>query len=186
MWGYLGRRILSTVPVVLIVAVLVFLMLRLTPGDPAAVIAGDAATSADIAEIRAKLGLSGSIFSQFFIWIGHAFQGDFGESFFYKKSVASLIADRLEPTLALSVLTIILATLVAVPLGTHRGLQAGLVARPRRDGLFGGRLLGAGVRHRLHPDLHLLAQARLVSGAGLPAPGRRLLGPPASPDIACA
>ena len=125
MWGYLGRRILSTIPVVLIVAVLIFMMLRLTPGDPASIIAGDAATSADIAEIRAKLGLSGSIFSQFFIWIGHVMQGDFGESFFYKKTVASLIGDRLEPTLALSVLTIILATVIAVPLGTIAAYKQG-------------------------------------------------------------
>ncbi|MEO7854308.1 MAG: ABC transporter permease [Rubrivivax sp.] len=125
MWGYLGRRILSTIPVVLIVAILIFLMLRLTPGDPAAVIAGDAATTADVAEIREKLGLNGSIFKQFFIWAGNAVQGDFGESFFYKKTVASLIADRLEPTLALSVLTIILATVIAVPLGTLAAYRQG-------------------------------------------------------------
>lgn len=118
MWGYLGKRVLSTIPVVLIVAVLVFMMLRLTPGDPAAVIAGDAATSADVAAIRAKLGLDDPIVSQFSMWAGHALQGNFGESFVYKKTVASLIADRLEPTLALSVLTIILATVIAVPLGT--------------------------------------------------------------------
>jgi peptide/nickel transport system permease protein len=125
MWAYLGRRVLATVPVVLIVAVLVFSILRLTPGDPAAVIAGDAATAADVAEIRAKLGLSGSIVSQFFIWIGHALQGDLGESFFYKKTVASLIGDRLEPTLALSTLTILLAVLVAVPLGTLAAYKQG-------------------------------------------------------------
>jgi peptide/nickel transport system permease protein len=125
MWGYLGRRVLSTIPVVLIVAILIFMMLRLTPGDPATIIAGDAATTADVAEIREKLGLSGSIFSQFFIWIGHALQGDFGESFFYKKTVASLIADRLEPTLSLSVLTIILATVIAVPLGTLAAYKQG-------------------------------------------------------------
>jgi peptide/nickel transport system permease protein len=125
MWAYLGRRILSTIPVVLIVAVLIFLMLRLTPGDPAAVIAGDAATSADVAEIREKLGLGGSMVSQFFIWAARALQGDFGESFFYKKTVASLIADRLEPTLALSLLTIILATVIAVPLGTIAAYRQG-------------------------------------------------------------
>ncbi len=125
MWGYLGRRILATIPVVLIVAVLIFLMLRLTPGDPAAVIAGEAATGAQIDEIREKLGLSGSIVKQFFLWAGHALQGDLGESFFYKKTVASLVADRLEPTLALSLLTIILATLIAVPLGTIAAYRQG-------------------------------------------------------------
>ena len=125
MWVYLGRRLLATVPVVLIVAVLIFLMLRLTPGDPAAVIAGEAATSAQIAEIREKLGLSGSIVTQFLIWASHALQGDFGESFFYKKTVSALIADRLEPTLALSLLTIVLATLIAVPLGTLAAYKQG-------------------------------------------------------------
>ena len=125
MWGYIGRRILATIPVLLIVAFLVFMMLRFTPGDPAAVIAGDSATSADLAEIRAKLGLDRSVITQFVIWFGNVLQGDFGESFFYKKTVASLIGDRLEPTLALAVLTIILATLIAVPLGTLAAYRQG-------------------------------------------------------------
>lgn len=125
MLGYIGRRILATIPVLLIVAVLVFLMLRLTPGDPAAVIAGEAATAKDIAEVRAKLGLDGSIVSQFFIWIGHALQGDFGESFFYKRAVGTLIADRIEPTLSLAMLTIALAVMIAVPLGTLAAYRQG-------------------------------------------------------------
>ena len=125
MWGYIGRRVLATIPVLLIVALLVFLMLRFTPGDPAAVIAGDSATSADIAQIREKLGLDGSVVTQFFIWFGNVMQGNFGESFFYKKTVASLIGDRLEPTLSLAVLTIVLATLIAVPLGTLAAYRQG-------------------------------------------------------------
>ena len=125
MWNYIGRRILATIPVLLIVAVLVFLMLRLTPGDPAAVIAGDAATAQDVVEIRGKLGLDRPMVTQFLIWIGRGLQGDFGESFFYKKTVASLIADRIEPTLALATLTIILATLIAVPLGTLAAYRQG-------------------------------------------------------------
>ena len=125
MWGYIGRRVLATIPVLLIVALLVFLMLRFTPGDPAAVIAGDSATSADIDQIREKLGLNGSVVTQFFIWFGNVMQGNFGESFFYKKTVASLIGDRLEPTLSLAVLTIVLATLIAVPLGTLAAYRQG-------------------------------------------------------------
>ena len=125
MWGYIGRRLLATIPVLLIVAVVVFLMLRLTPGDPAAVIAGNAATGQDIAEIRARLGLDRPILSQFFIWIAGMVQGDFGESFFYKKTVASLIRDRLEPTVALAIFTTILATLVSVPLGTISAYRQG-------------------------------------------------------------
>ena len=125
MWGYIGRRLLATIPVLAVVAVLVFLMLRLTPGDPAAVIAGPAANTQDIVEIREKLGLDRPIATQFFIWVGKMMTGDFGESFFYKKQVAELIADRIEPTLSLAALTIVLATLIAVPLGTLAAWRQG-------------------------------------------------------------
>lgn len=117
MGGYLLRRILSTLPVLAVVAVFVFLMLRLTPSDPAAIIAGDYASTEQIEGIRERLGLNEPIIKQFFIWIGGVLQGDFGESFFYKKQVAELIGERLEPTLSLSVLTILLVLVVAVPLG---------------------------------------------------------------------
>lgn len=122
---YIGRRLLATVPVLLVVAVIIFLMLRLTPGDPAAVIAGPAATSQDISDIRSRLGLDRPIAVQFLGWVGSMLTGDFGESFFYKRSVSSLIADRIEPTLSLAALTIIIATLVAVPLGTLAAWKQG-------------------------------------------------------------
>jgi len=95
----------------------VFLLLRLTPGDPAAVIAGDIATTEQIEQIRAGLGLDKPIPVQFGIWFGKVLRGDLGESFFFKMSVAQLIAQRLEPTLALALCTIVLAVLTAVPLG---------------------------------------------------------------------
>ncbi len=100
-----------------IVAVLVFLLLRLTPGDPAAILAGDAASAEQIAQIRTNLGLEKPIVVQFGIWAGRLLQGNLGESFYYKIQVTELIAQRLEPTLSLSALTIIFAVLVAVPLG---------------------------------------------------------------------
>jgi peptide/nickel transport system permease protein len=100
-----------------VVAVLVFLMLRLTPGDPAAVLAGDQATTEQIAMIRANLGLDRSIPEQFLIWFGHLLQGDLGQSYYYKMPVTELIAQRIEPTLSLAVITITLAVSVAVPLG---------------------------------------------------------------------
>jgi peptide/nickel transport system permease protein len=100
-----------------VVAVTVFLLLRLTTGDPAAIIAGDNATSQDVAAIRTKLGLDRPIPQQFLIWIGNVVQGDFGESFFFKKPVAELIVGRLQPTLALASCTLILAVSMAVPLG---------------------------------------------------------------------
>jgi peptide/nickel transport system permease protein len=117
MLSFLLRRLLSTLPVLGVVAVLVFLMLRLTPGDPAAVLAGDQATTEQIAMIRANLGLDRSIPEQFVIWFGHLLQGDLGQSYYYKLPVTELIAQRLEPTLSLAVVTITLAVLIAVPLG---------------------------------------------------------------------
>ena len=117
MLSFLSRRLLSTLPVLLVVAVLVFLILRLTPGDPAAVLAGDQATAEQIALIRANLGLDRSIPEQFLIWFGHLLQGDLGQSYYYKMPVTELIAQRIEPTLSLALITITLAVAVAVPLG---------------------------------------------------------------------
>jgi peptide/nickel transport system permease protein len=115
--GYIARRLLATIPVMGVVAIVVFLLLRLTTGDPAAIIAGDNATSQDVADVRSKLGLDRPIAEQFVIWIGKVVRGDFGESFFFKKPVAQLIAERVEPTLALATCTLILAVSMAVPLG---------------------------------------------------------------------
>jgi len=122
---FIARRLFATIPVIGMVAIFVFLMLRLTPGDPAAVIAGDYASEAQIAEIREKLGLSKPLVEQFFIWSGRAIQGDFGESFFFKRTVAELIQQRLEPTLALATVTLFIAILVAVPLGVVAAYRHG-------------------------------------------------------------
>jgi peptide/nickel transport system permease protein len=125
MLAYLSRRLLATIPVMAIVAVLVFAMLRLTPGDPAAIIAGASGTAQDVAAIRAHLGLDRSIFAQFFVWIANILSGDFGESFFFKKQVAELIGDRIGPTLALATTTIVLSVVVAVPLGVLAAWKQG-------------------------------------------------------------
>jgi len=134
MLNFLARRLLATVPVLLVVAVLVFLMLRLTPGDPAAVLAGDAATTEQIARIRASLGLDRSIPEQFVIWLSQMLAGDLGQSYYYKTEVTTLIGQRLEPTLSLAAVTIVIAVALAVPLGVlaawrHGGwLDRGLMA----------------------------------------------------------
>ncbi|MBV8921250.1 ABC transporter permease [Bradyrhizobium sp.] len=117
MLAYIFRRLLQTIPVMLVVAVFIFLMLRLTPSDPAAIIAGDNATAEQVAQIRSQLGLDQPMLQQFVIWIGKVLHGDFGESFFFKKTVAELIGERIEPTLSLAFFTIVIAVLVAVPLG---------------------------------------------------------------------
>jgi peptide/nickel transport system permease protein len=117
MLPYVGRRLLATIPVMAVVAVVVFSLLRLTAGDPAAIIAGDNATSQDVAAIRVRLGLDRPLVEQFVVWVGRVARGDFGESFFFKKPVSQLILDRVEPTLALSLATITLTIAFAVPLG---------------------------------------------------------------------
>jgi peptide/nickel transport system permease protein len=123
--SYIGRRLLATVPVVGVVAVFVFLLLRLTAGDPAAIIAGDYATAQQVTDIRTRLGLDQPVARQFLIWIGNIARGDFGESFFFKKTVAALIVERLEPTVALSLCTLLLAVALAVPLGVVAAYRRG-------------------------------------------------------------
>ncbi len=125
MFGYILRRLLSAIPVLVIVAVLVFLMLRFTPGDPAAVIAGDNASSEQIALIRNRLGLDQPVLTQFTIWAGNLLTGNLGESFFFKKTIAELIASRIEPTLSLAFATILIAVVVAIPLGVLAAYRHG-------------------------------------------------------------
>jgi len=122
---YILKRILATVPVMGVVALFVFLMLRLSPGDPAAVIAGDYATTEDIIRIRENLGLNEPIVVQFTKWIGQLAQGDLGISIFTNLPVTTLIAQRLEPTIMLSLTTIIFTIIVAVPLGTLAAWKQG-------------------------------------------------------------
>jgi peptide/nickel transport system permease protein len=117
--------------------VLVFLMLRLTPGDPAAILAGDAASSEQIAEIRASLGLDRPLPVQFAIWIGNLARGELGQSYFYKMQVTQLIGQRLEPTMALATLTIFFAVIVSIPLG--------VLAAWRFGGWFDRALMGFSV-----------------------------------------
>src|SRR5256885_16999647 len=120
-----ARRPLATIPVMAVVAVVVFSLLRLAAGDPAAIIAGDNATSQDVAAIRGRLGLDRPLAEQFAIWVGRVVRGDFGESFFFKKQVSELILDRVEPTLALSVCTLVLTIALAVPLGVLAAWRRG-------------------------------------------------------------
>ena len=127
MASYIFRRLIATIPVMLIVAVFVFLMLRLTPSDPAAIIAGDQATQQQILEIREKLGLEQPIATQFFVWLGQVLTGNLGDSFFFKMSVWNLISDRIEPTLSLSLVTILIAVVVAIPLGAIAAYRQGTV-----------------------------------------------------------
>jgi peptide/nickel transport system permease protein len=125
MLGYVIKRVLATIPVMVIVAILVFALLRLAPGDPAAVIAGDYATAADIERIRDQLGLNDPLHVQLWKWGVQLVQGDLGQAIFSRKPVSELIVQRIEPTLLLALTTIVFSVLVAVPLGTLAAWRAG-------------------------------------------------------------
>ncbi len=125
MLSFLLRRLAAVLPVLLVVSLVVFLILRLAPGDPAAVIAGNSATNEDITKIRTQLGLDRSIPVQYGTWMGRVLQGDLGFSYYLNKPVTELIAQRIEPTLALALGTVLLAVLIAVPLGTLAAWRLG-------------------------------------------------------------
>jgi len=125
MTAYVIRRLLSTLVVMAVVAFVVFSLLYLTPGDPAAVIAGDIATSEDIARIHERLGLDDPFLVQFGRWVRALSHGDLGTSIFTNLPVTQLIAQRVEPTLSLTLCTLVVAIAVAVPMGVLAAAKAG-------------------------------------------------------------
>jgi peptide/nickel transport system permease protein len=125
MFSYILRRILATIPVMAIVGLLVFSLLYIAPGDPAAVIAGDQASPDDVARIRVSLGLDRPFLVRFVEWSGQMVRGDLGTSIFTALPVTQLIKQRIEPTLSLTVVTLVLSILIAVPLGVIAAWKAG-------------------------------------------------------------
>jgi peptide/nickel transport system permease protein len=125
LFAYVIRRLFATIVVMAVVAFVVFLLLYLTPGDPAAILAGDAATSEDIAKIREKLGLDDPFLERFGQWLGRLVRGDLGVSIFTNLPVTHLIGQRIEPTLSLTLCTLVISVLVAVPLGVVAAARAG-------------------------------------------------------------
>ena len=125
MFNAILRRLLATVPVLLGVALFVFSLLYIIPGDPAALMAGDTATPEDIARMRAALGLDRGFLERFVEWLGQLAQGDLGRSIFTGAPVADLIGQRLGPTLSLMVLTLVIAVVVAIPLGVLAAWKQG-------------------------------------------------------------
>jgi peptide/nickel transport system permease protein len=113
------------------------MILRLTPGDPAAALVGDNGTSADIARIHASLGLDRPLPVQFVKWTGQLLQGNLGDSYYMKQPVTRLIAQRIAPTLSLSALTLVITLLLAVPLG--------VIAASRHGGWLDRMLMGLSV-----------------------------------------
>lgn len=125
MVSYILRRIVATLPVMAIVALFVFSLLYIAPGDPAVVIAGDQASPADVERIRQSLGLDRPFLVQFGSWLWHILHGDLGTSIFTSLPVSTLIAQRIEPTLSLMAIALSLTVLIAVPLGVVAAWKAG-------------------------------------------------------------
>jgi peptide/nickel transport system permease protein len=125
MLTYVIRRVLATIPVMAVVALFVFSLLYIAPGDPAAVIAGDQATPADVERIRQSLGLDRPFLIRFGEWCWQILHGDLGTSIFTNLPVANLIAQRIEPTLSLMAVTLVFAVCIAVPMGVVAAWKAG-------------------------------------------------------------
>jgi peptide/nickel transport system permease protein len=125
MVSYIFRRVLATLPVMAIVALLVFSLLYIAPGDPAAVIAGDQASPADVERIRQSLGLDRPFLIRFSEWVWQILHGDLGTSIFTNLPVTTMMAQRFEPTLSLMVITLVFAVATAVPMGVVAAWKAG-------------------------------------------------------------
>ncbi len=124
MTAYIIRRLFATIPVMVVVALFVFLLLHLTPGDPAAIIAGDDATPTEIEGVRRRLGLDLPIWEQFVIYAWNLLRGDLGTSIFSNLPVTTLVAQRLEPTVVLALSTLLVAVVCAIPLGVLAAWKA--------------------------------------------------------------
>lgn len=115
--AFLGKRLTMTIPVMAIVAVIVFAILRMSPGDPAIIMAGDNASPEQLAEIRRHMGLDQPIYIQFVVWLGQVLRGDFGTSLISNVPVIDVVSARIGPSLALGLSTMVLSVVVAIPLG---------------------------------------------------------------------
>ena len=125
MLSYIFRRVLGVIPVMLVVGIFVFSLLHLAPGDPAAIIAGDNATAANVARIRANLGLDRPLLEQFASWGWATLRGDLGVSMYTSIPVATMVQQRMGPTFALAATTMLVAVSIAVTMGVLAAWKAG-------------------------------------------------------------
>ena len=117
MIGYIARRVLMTLPTLLLVAVAVFVMMRLIPGDPVLLMLGDSADAAQIAQARQQLGLDQALPLQFMHWLARVLQGDFGQSISNSQPVLPLILERFQVSASIVLMAVLIAALIAVPAG---------------------------------------------------------------------
>jgi peptide/nickel transport system permease protein len=125
LYAFVIRRILATVPVMAVVAIFVFSLLYIAPGDPAAIIAGDQATSQDIERVREQLGLNRPFIEQFATWSWNVARGDLGISIYTNQPVTNMIVQRIEPTLALTICSMLITIVIAIPMGVIAAWKAG-------------------------------------------------------------
>ncbi|MCM3781638.1 ABC transporter permease [Neobacillus mesonae] len=142
MTKYIIQRVVSLIPILLVVAVVVFLLIHLTPGDPASVILGDEASAESLAELRSQLGLDLPLHQQFLSWFGGVLTGDLGESIFMDMSVTEAFFSRLPPTLSLAILAQIIAVVIALLIGILAARRRGTLAD---QAVMGISLLGISV-----------------------------------------
>jgi peptide/nickel transport system permease protein len=125
MVGYILQRLSGMIAVMLLVVTIVFVIVRVTPGDPAAVMLGPEATAHDVAELRTRLGLDRSILSQYVIYVGQLLRGDLGQSIFLNMPVTSALMERAEPTFFLTLLSLAIASTIALPVGIYAAYRRG-------------------------------------------------------------
>jgi peptide/nickel transport system permease protein len=125
MFAYICRRVLATIPVMAVVALFVFSLLYIAPGDPAAIIAGDQASPADVERIRASLGLDRPFLIRFGAWVWDVLRGDLGTSIFTNLPVTHMIAQRIQPTMSLMFITLVISLTLAIPLGVVAAWKQG-------------------------------------------------------------
>jgi len=123
--AFLRRRLLQVLPVLFGIVLIVFMVVRLIPGDPARIMLGIRATDERIAELRADLGLDLPVWQQFGLFIGNIFQGDLGTSLFYRRPVLDVILERLPVTVSLVALSVLLSVIICVPLAVAAAMRQG-------------------------------------------------------------
>ncbi len=125
MSGYIIRRLIASIPVIFLVGIITFSILHIAPGDPAVLMAGEEATPEDVEKMRVALGFDKPFYVQFGVWVGNLLRGDLGTSIFSKHSITSLMAPRLQPTLSLGLLAIVLSILLGIPMGILAAWKVG-------------------------------------------------------------
>lgn len=134
MLAYIVKRVVSLVPVLVVVSLAIFLVIHITPGDPAATILGLEATGEEIAALNEQMGFNRPLYQQYFSWVANALQGDLGDSIFMKQPVTKAIAEHMGPTFTLAVLAQAIALILSVPLG--------IISAYKKDTLVDGGITG--------------------------------------------